>query len=313
MVSIICEFMSSGFHQLQRRLYRFAVFNTFCELTLLVDDFTIADSFACRAADWLRGFEQRYSRFLPTSKVSEINRRAGKTWTPIDAEFSQLLKLAQAAWERTEGALDITSLPLYALWAGERDEPPTDFEITKVLAKVGLPKLLYRDDCVMLSEADMGLDLGGIGKEYAVDYISEMARPESIRGLLVAIGGDLRATGATPVGGWAIGVEHPRIANSPTASLRLRHAAVATSGVMRRGCHHGNTRIAHILDPRTGYPAAGPAAVTVFAESCFEAGIHATAACLKADAATALKWLNERKLRALVAPAGAVVMEGVAL
>jgi thiamine biosynthesis lipoprotein len=126
----------------------------------------------------------------------------------------------------------------------------------------------------------MGIDLGGIGKEYAVDRLLEMARERRIANVLVDIGQDVRVAGhGHGKDGWYIGLEEPEQPGHCWTCLRLTDHAVATSGDYFRSFTHGGRRYGHILDPRSGQPVGnGCQAVTVIASTCIMAGILSTAA-----------------------------------
>jgi thiamine biosynthesis lipoprotein len=127
----------------------------------------------------------------------------------------------------------------------------------------------------------MGIDLGGIGKEYAVDQLIFMARQRDIHDVLVDIGQDIRVRGRPPgKDAWYIGLEEPEKAGGRCwAAVKLTDHAVATSGDYVRSFIHDGRRFGHILDPRTGIPVNnGCQAVSVVAPSCVLAGILSTAA-----------------------------------
>jgi FAD:protein FMN transferase len=132
----------------------------------------------------------------------------------------------------------------------------------------------------MLPEKGMGLDIGGIGKEYAVDRIFEMARAAGLENVLVNFGRDLRAHGSPPEGGpWRIGLEDTHDPDPCWAGVAISNRAVTTSGDYRRNVTIQGERFGHILDPRTGFPVGnGCDAVSVIAPTCTEAGILSTCA-----------------------------------
>jgi thiamine biosynthesis lipoprotein len=139
----------------------------------------------------------------------------------------------------------------------------------------------------------MEIDLGGIGKEYAVDRASAQAAAATDAAVLVNFGGDLLARGPRRDGRpWLVGVEDPGApGKNPLGRLELASGALATSGDARRHVLVRGRRLGHILDPRTGWPVEGaPRSVTVMAATCIEAGTLATLAILRgADAARFLE------------------------
>ena len=126
----------------------------------------------------------------------------------------------------------------------------------------------------------MCLDLGGIGKEYAVDVAVSMAVQHGIEHLLVDFGQDIRAQGQPPGRpAWHVGLENPKAPGACWGSVAVTRHAVATSGDYLRHFTHQGRRYGHIIDPRTGYPvASGCLSVTVIAPTCTVAGILTTAA-----------------------------------
>jgi thiamine biosynthesis lipoprotein len=160
---------------------------------------------------------------------------------------------------------------------------------------VGFNKLQWHSPRLLLP-ADMELDFGGIGKEYAVDRTySLLADIEKIP-FLVNFGGDLRASRPPSHGPWQVAIERPDTDREATLLLDLEHGALATSGDSRRFLLKGGVRYGHILHPRTGWPVPGaPRSVTVAASSCTEAGLLSTVALLHGFAAR--KFLEEQNVR----------------
>jgi len=148
------------------------------------------------------------------------------------------------------------------------------------LPLVGLDKLKWQSPRLLLP-ADMELDFGGIGKEYAVDRAYELLVERNWAPFLINFGGDLRANRPPSHGAWQVGIERPDTDREASLVLDLEHGALATSGDSRRYLLKDGIRYGHILDPRTGWPVAGaPRSVTVAAGSCTEAGLFSTLALL---------------------------------
>ncbi len=140
------------------------------------------------------------------------------------------------------------------------------------------------DDLVSAVRLPSGvaLDLGGIGKGFAADAVSTElleAGVRGVRGVLVNLGGDLRARGdAPPPHGWVVAVDDP-LATGRTGLLAFAEGAVATSTRTRRAWSRGDRDLHHLIDPRTGEPArSGLASVTVVAGEAWRAEVLAKAA-----------------------------------
>ena len=232
---------------------------------------------------WVADFEARYSRFIPTSLVSRITNAAGREWVETDPETDQLLTLCQEAHFITRGVFDPTALPLIKLWNWKANPPvvPDDESIAAALRLVGWRKVKRAPGKVFLPEPGMALDLGGIGKEYAVDQVTQFVVQSGATSVLVDFGRDVRVAGPAPdiKPAWHIGLDDPRQPGRCWTGLALNDHAVATSGDYLRSFEHQGQRYGHILDIRTGRPvASGCRAVSVIAPTCTLAGMLSTTA-----------------------------------
>jgi thiamine biosynthesis lipoprotein len=144
----------------------------------------------------------------------------------------------------------------------------------------------------------MEIDLGGIGKEYAVDSAVKLIKQITDISFLVNFGGDI----ACPLPRknnipWIIGVDDPEnTGESSIGKISLYHGGLATSGDARRFLLKDGIRYSHILNPHTGYPVIdAPRSVTVISDTCLEAGMLSTFAMLEGDNAVA--FLNEQDVQ----------------
>lgn len=260
----------------------FHAMGTACELVYSARSRAAANEFKKAAFRWLADFEAKYSRFIDSSLVSEINRSSGERWVEIDAATDQLLSLCDWYHWMTGGVFDPTALPLHLLWDYHKDSPslPSSAEIERARALVGWSKVQRAEGRVFLPEPGMKFDLGGIGKEYAVDQVVNLARTFGIENILVDFGRDLRVYGQPPErGAWRIGLEHPDAPGQCWCGIAQNQGAVCTSGNYARFVEVNGRRYGHIVDPRSGHPVDnGCKAVTVLAPTCTEAGLLATTA-----------------------------------
>lgn len=267
---------------------QFDALGTQCEIQFGGVDRTQAETFKRAALGWVQSFEAKYSRFRPDSLISRINNAAGHGWTAIDAEAEQIFALADQIFILTHGIIDPTALPLLQLWNYQAKQPtvPTAEAVHSTLAKIGWTKVQREPGRIVLPEPGMGLDLGGFGKEYAVDQVAALATAHGITNVLVDFGHDVRVEGAPPTApAWSIGVENPNRPGVIRSRLVLNSGGVATSGDYVRFFQANGRRYGHIIDPRTGYPVAHECnAVTVLAASCLEAGLLSTTAFVLGEA-----------------------------
>ncbi len=269
--------VEGGLHKLS-----FHAMSTICRVQFQAADERLAEALQREVLDWVGEFEARYSRFIPESLVSRINRAAGREWVEIDAETEALFGLCQEMVFFTRGVFDPTALPLIRLWNWKAKPPviPADAAIEQARSRVGWHKVRRRPGAIFLPEPGMCLDLGGIGKEYAVDRVLTMIRDRGVTNVLVDFGQDVRVHGRPPGrDAWHIGLQDPRNLNRCWTGVAVTNSAVATSGDGARHFLHEGRRYGHILDPRTGYPVAnGSLSVSIIAPHCTFAGILSTAA-----------------------------------
>jgi len=243
---------------------------------------TTAEVYLSNLLDRVADFEAKYSRFLDGSLISLINAAAGEHWVEVDEETDRLFALCSELFFFTRGAFDPTALPLIRLWDWKRNPPavPADEAIRRAADRVGWNKVQRKRGAIFLPLPGMCLDLGGIGKEYAVDLALAMAAQHGLDNVLVDFGQDIRVHGQPPGRpAWHVGLEDPRNPGACWASVAVADHAVASSGDYLRHFVHQGRRYGHIIDPRTGYPVDnGCRAVSVVAPACTVAGILTTTA-----------------------------------
>lgn len=265
------------------RKFAFRAMGTLCQVTFHSTTSRVAgEQFKAATIRWVAEFEARYSRFLPDSLVSLINQSAGKNWVELDEESERIFALCHELCFLTRGAFDPTAMPLIKLWNWKAVPPviPTDADLQAAKQMVGWNKIQRRQGAIYLPFEGMSIDLGGIGKEYAVDRVMQIAAQHGIADVLVDFGQDLCMRGAPPgKPAWHIGLEDPANPGKCWAGLAVKDRAVATSGDYLRNFQVNGRRYGHIIDPRTGYPVDnGCRAVSVIAPTCTVAGILATSA-----------------------------------
>jgi FAD:protein FMN transferase len=241
-----------------------------------------AEAFIIDALAWLRDLERRLTRFSDDSVIGRLNALAGRGAVRADGECLAVIAAADLAWKASAGRLDATILPLWRLWhAAERLSWPEADEVQQARALVGWCKLRRHDDRLALVLPGMAVDLGGVGKEWAVDQLVERAAAAGIFNLLVELGGDCRASGRQgEPAGWWVALPGAR------AALLLADEALATSGTGTRRRLIAGRQVPHLIDALSGMPGGGGLRfASVLAHSCLAAGIRASDCCLL-DAAT---------------------------
>ena len=261
---------------------RFVALGGPCEVLVDTDDAAEAGAATAIAEAEARRIEVAFSRYRDDSVVQRINHSHG-TPVRVDEETAGLLDYAATCHEASGGMFDITTGVLRRAWRFDgSDRMPEPGVVERLLMHVGWTRLRWESPWITLPEG-MELDLGGIGKEYAVDRAAALVAAAVPATCVVNFGGDLMASGPRRGGRpWAVGVDDPeRTGEGALYRVDLERGGLATSGDARRFVMHRGRRLGHILDPRTGWPvAAAPRSVTVVAATCLEAGTLSTLAML---------------------------------
>ena len=273
------ENLQSGIFKL-----RFKALGTACEVQFRTPSVEAAKAFRADALAWIRDFEETWSRFKPTSLLCRINANAGKNSVELTPAQEEIIELCERTYRGTGGLIDPTSFPLTQLWdeAAKVDRLPSSEEIQKTLHLVSWPAVERRPGSVYLPEKGMALEIGGFGKEYAVDQLLNIARNHKLPAALVDLGRDLANYGEPPHGAfWVVGVEDARVADAPAIRLAFTGKALATSGNGRRYRTIGGEKFGHIIDPRNGVPVRNELlTATCLADDCLTAGWFSTASCI---------------------------------
>jgi len=253
-----------------------------------------------------------FSRFRPDSELARLERLPGLR-QPASPLFLELTELAARAHYSTDGWFDPTIRD--ALEAAGYDRSIEQIEAdgpgpARAVAPVAGWSCVAFDRRLgwIIVPRGVGLDFGGIGKGFAVDYALR-GLPAGLGGVLLSAGGDLATCGPAPLGGWLCD-----IAATPDAPIEttvaLAAGALATSGLGRRQWTRAGRRYHHLIDPHTGQPGVSPwRTVTVAARDCVAAEVAAKVAWLRGDAGPA--WLASLGLAArFIGVAGRVVHAG---
>jgi len=253
--------------------------------------------------------EDQLTIYRDHSEVSQLNRSAKTKATPVETRLFHLLSRAKELHDATGGAFDITSSPLTQLWGFDQRAGaiPGAEQIGQTLEQVG-SKFLNLDldsETVSYSNPDLQVNLGGIGKGFAIDRMAELFREREIYDFIVHGGqssvlargnqndfsDDQKTSKPSPPAaasedqsevdpentGWIVGLSHPTVPNLRLAEFTLRNQALGTSGTGRQGFFHQGKRYGHIIDPRTGWPTDHVLSSTVISPSAALSDALATA------------------------------------
>lgn len=252
---------------------------TLVEISVIEKDEKLATTAVQKAFREIRRLEKLMSIHIPDSEVSKINQAAGKDRVSISKELMTVIQRSLFWSEKTGGAFDITIGPAQEQWNFDAPSLPSENSIADAIKKIGFRKIQLEEQTVFLPEKGMKLNLGAIAKGYAVDKAMDILKENKIQNGLINAGGDLKSIGKRADQlNWGIGLQHPRNSQSLLASFSISEKAVATSGDYQKYFERNGKRYHHILNPKTGYPAAtGSMSATVITKNVMDADALSTA------------------------------------
>ncbi len=248
------------------------------------------------AFDEVERLEAQLSLYRPESELSHINRRAAFEPVRVEPRLFKLLQRAQTISEQTNGAFDITAGPLMRCWGFMTGSGavPSEAEINAALSVTGfdLLELDENDLTIRFRKQGVMLDLGSIGKGYALDSAVEILRESGIENALLHGGTSSTAVlGEGPDGkGWLVAIAAPpRLEQALTheqseppvaetlALLKLKEETLSVSAIWGKSFLAGDQRLGHIIDSRTGWPAAESVLSAVIAGRAADSDAYSTA------------------------------------
>jgi thiamine biosynthesis lipoprotein len=230
-------------------------------------------SVVAAALEELDRVDRLLSHYRPASPLSRLNREAAKGPVAVPAELLDVLSECLRWSRESDGAFDVTVGPLMKAWGFFRDEGrvPGDRELARVLEAVGYRHVVLDREAgtVSFDRPGVELDLGGIGKGYAVDRVVALLRQRGVASALVNLGGSsVYGLGAPPGETfWEVGIQDPTRPGKTALTVELRDRALSVSGGYARFFEENGVTYAHILDPRTGRPVQGVLSVAILSDS----------------------------------------------
>ena len=207
------------------------------------------------------------------SDVQRLNAAAGVEPVAVSPDVREVLHIARQVSEWTDGKFDVTFGALSDVWRFDHDQDgriPSAAEIAARLPFVDYTAVEVDDRAgtAFIRRRGVRVNLGGVGKGYAVDRAVAVLRSRGVRNVMVQAGGDLYVAGRRGDRGWRLAIRDPRgPAEKMFAAVELSDATLSTSGDYERFFFRDGRRYHHILDPDTAFPAAGSRSVTIVARS----------------------------------------------
>ena len=227
-----------------------------------------------------------YNDYPGVTNVKTINDNAGSAPVEVDDRILSMLELADQMYNTTDGKLNIAMGSVLRIWhdyreaAGQTETDadnklPSQEELDAAARHCDINNLVMDEEAktVYLADPEMSLDVGSVGKGYAVEMVAQAAEARGLTSALISVGGNLRAIGVKPDGSqWSGGVENPWNASefytsdsSYVAAVNMSDMALVTSGDYQRYYVVDGVRYHHLIDPATLWPAAYFNGVSVLA------------------------------------------------
>lgn len=232
------------------------------------------------AFDRFRDIDRCMSDYDPDSELMQLTRNAvvGEKMS-VSHDLFTVLQASQSLSMQSEGAFDVTVGPVVKLWriARRRKRLPDSEKLAAARLAVGFQKLqLFPDSrSVCFDQAGMQLDLGAIAKGYAADVALQAMQAAGVHRALIDAGGDIVAGDPPPDRGfWLIELEKLRSPGNeadPIPTVKIKNAAIATSGDAYQFLEIAGTRYSHIVNPHTGLGLTISSTVTVIAPTGMQA------------------------------------------
>lgn len=280
-------------------MHRFAhkAMATIYEIFVVNEDAGYAQQAAREAFDELDRLELELSRFIENSDISRLNHLAANQPLRIGPDAFECLKLAARIFEETNGAFDVTVGPLLKCWLNPDKtlRTPAAAELEQARQHVGM-SLLELDESqytVKLKSSPVHIDLGAIGKGYAVDVVAKLLQEWDIDTALIHGGtSSVFALGApSGIKGWPLTLSSPINRQITLARLHLYNQAVSGSGLQKGQ---------HIIDPRTGQPLQGKHAAWAIAPDAASTDAISTAFMIMEPAAIEDYCQQHPQVRAMI-------------
>lgn len=231
----------------------------------------------------LSDVDNSLSTFNRNSLITAVNENRD---TIADEMFTTVFNLAREISAKTDGAFDITVAPLVNAWGFgfRKGILPDSAAVDSLRRHIGYSTVALKGNKIEKLHKETMLDCSAIAKGFGCDAVAATLDRHGIENYMVEIGGEVVAKGVNDKGGkWRIGISKPT--DNPTASSNELHKIIsitgksmATSGNYRNYRIENGKKLAHTIDPRTGYPVNhNLLSATVIADDCATADAYATA------------------------------------
>jgi FAD:protein FMN transferase len=264
------------------------------ELVLCGEDASRLRAAGEEALDEVERLDAQLSAFRPESELSGVNARAASEPVRVSEELFVLLKDCANVHRHTDGAFDITIGPLMRCWGFVDGEghTPHPLELAAARELVGMQHVVLDDESrrVGFDREGVRLDLGAIGKGYAVQRAARVLREVGVGSALIHGGtSSVYAVGSPPDGAaWRVAIRHPAEPESILAVADLCDSSLSVSAAHGKSFTLQGVEYGHVIDPRSGAPSQNAVLAAVVGQDATEGDALSTALLVLGQA-----WLSE--------------------
>lgn len=258
----------------------FEFFDTVTEMIGFADSQEIFSNQVKPLEEELREYHQLYdiyNDYNDLNNLKTINDNAGVKPVKVDKRIIDLLLFGKEMYEKTDGKVNIAYGSVLSIWHTYRTEGledpkhakiPPMVELEEASKHVDIEKVIIdkEDSTVYLEDEKMSLDVGAVGKGYAVEQITTFAKNQGIHRLLISVGGNISAIGTREDSSkWKLGIQNPDLTSDTAYLLKveMENQSLVTSGNYQRYYEVGGKIYHHIIDPDTLMPATYFASVSI--------------------------------------------------
>ncbi len=224
------------------------------------------DSCSHQAYAEMTRIDSLLSSYKNDSEVSKINQLAAQHPVAVSPETFQLIKRSIALSVISDAAFDITYASIGYQYNLRHKTKPNDETIKSLLNAINYRHITLNMPYISFKNPRVKIDLGGIGKGYAIEKASIILKRCGINEGIISAGGDSKIIGDKHGKEWIIGIQHPRKKNALALRIPLSNTALSTSGDYERYYIDNGKRIHHIIDPKTGKPSTKTWSASVIGE-----------------------------------------------
>ena len=257
------------------------IMGTLVEISIQESNKKLAQKAITKSFNEMSRLEKIMSSYLPDSELTRFNSLAGgEVKVPVSPDLLKVVQRGVYWGKLSNGAIDISIGPAIKLWEFNSERPiiPDKKNLVDAAKFINYKDIIIEGNSISLKKKGMSLNLGAIGKGFAVDQAIRELKKLGIKSGLINAGGDLRAfgliTGKRP---WHVGIQHPRKPEQIIVSLDIKDKGIATTGDYQRYFIKNKARYHHILNPQNGWPTNKTISATVVADTVMDADALSTA------------------------------------